>query len=155
MADLGFVLAVARGRAALARSPGVELHLLVHRVSGLAPGAYRLAPRGDALTRVAAGDFRERLRDVCLGQERAATAAVAVALVGRIAEAQAAAGARSYRDLLIESGAVAQRLYLAAESIGHAARNLAAFVDDDFNDLLGLDGRERAVLHLTLLGPGD
>ena len=54
--------------------------------------------------------------------------------------------------LLIESGAVGQRIYLAANAAGLAARNLAAFRDDDLNALLGLDGRNRAVLHLTLSG---
>ena len=43
-------------------------------------------------------------------------------------------------------------VYLAAEAQGLAARNLAAFTDKKLNDLLGLDGRRRAVLHLTMLG---
>ena len=59
---------------------------------------------------------------------------------------------RGYSDLLIEAGGIGQRIYLAAEAAGLAARNLAAFRDDDLNGLLDLDGRERAVLHLTLAG---
>ena len=62
---------------------------------------------------------------------------------------------RLYRDLLLEAGAIGQRLYLAAEAAGLAARNLAAFVDDDLNRLVGLDGRREAVVHLTMAGPGD
>ena len=65
------------------------------------------------------------------------------------------ASRRRYRDLLIESGAIGQRIYLAAESTGLAARNLAAFVDDRLNALLGIDGIQRAAVHLTMLGPGD
>ena len=42
--------------------------------------------------------------------------------------------------------------YLAAESVGLTARNLAAFLDDRLNGLLELDGEERAVVHLTMLG---
>jgi nitroreductase len=56
---------------------------------------------------------------------------------------------------LLESGAVAQRIYLAAEAVGLAARNLAAYVDDRFNELLQLDRRGRFALHLTMLGHGD
>ena len=37
---------------------------------------------------------------------------------------------------------------------GLAARNLAAFSDDDLNALLRLDGNDEAVLHLTMLGRG-
>ena len=50
---------------------------------------------------------------------------------------------------------MAQRVYLGAEALGLAARNLAAFVDDELNALLGLDGAEAAVIHLTMLGRGS
>jgi nitroreductase len=86
----------------------------------------------------------------CLFQGRAGSAAVAFTWV---AELRGAGGERFYRERLLEAGAAAQRLYLAAESLGLAARNLAAFFDDSLNDLLELDGRTRAVVHLTLLGP--
>jgi nitroreductase len=75
---------------------------------------------------------------------------VAFFLVGEIERARRAAGDRSYRDLLIESGTIGQRIYLAAEAAGLAARNLAAFRDDAVNRLL--DGSERPALHLTLVG---
>ena len=55
--------------------------------------------------------------------------------------------------LIHAAGAIGQRIYLAAEPTGLAARNLAAFRDDELNALLGLDGRREAVLHLTMLGP--
>jgi nitroreductase len=61
---------------------------------------------------------------------------------------------RGYRDVLIEAGAIGQRLYLAAEALGLAARNLAAFADEDLNRLLGFDGHSEATVHLTMLGPG-
>jgi nitroreductase len=84
----------------------------------------------------------------------AGSAAAALLMVGRLREAEAR-GDRSYRDLLIEAGAMGQRIYLSAESLGLAARNLAAFVDDDLNSLLRLSLPDRAVLHLTLLGHED
>ena len=64
-----------------------------------------------------------------------------------------AEGGRRYRDLLIDAGAIGQRIYLSAEAVGLAARNLAAFLDDDLDRLLGLE-TER-VIHLTLLGRGE
>ena len=69
--------------------------------------------------------------------------------------AASVAGDRLYRDQLLESGAIGQRLYLGAEAIGLSARNLAAFFDDSLNGLLGVDGRREAVIHLTMLGAGD
>ena len=73
-------------------------------------------------------------------------------MVGEIEAARARAGDRSYRDLLLGAGALAERIYLAAEAIDLGARNLAAFYDDPLNELAKLDGGERAVVHLTVLG---
>ena len=150
--DLGFVVEMARGHAALERTPGVDLHLAVHAVRGLSRGLYRYEPESHRLVPTRAGDLRVPLTRVCLGQKRAGVAAVGLLMVGRIEEATARRGDRSYRDLLIEAGAVGQRVYLAAGAIGLGARNLSAFTDDALNALLGFDGRREAVLHLTLLG---
>lgn len=154
--DLGFVLGAALGPAAAARPP-LELLVFVHRARGAAAGLYRArrAASGAAeLVLLRQDALDEALVDVCLGQEKAGQAAVGIAAVGDLATAAAQGGDRSYRDLCLEAGAAAQRVYLAAESVGLAARNLSAFVDDRLNELAGLDGRRRGVLHLTMLGPG-
>lgn len=149
-ADLAFVLAMARGDAPIERAPGVELFAIVHRVRGIAPGLYASDGRRLALRRQ--GDLRDALTEACLGQDKAGLVAAALLMVAQPAEAAARFGPRAYRDLLVESGAIGQRIYLAAESVGLAARNLAAFWDDDLDELLGFGPDGRAVLHLTLLG---
>ncbi|MBW2231097.1 MAG: SagB family peptide dehydrogenase [Deltaproteobacteria bacterium] len=137
--------------AARSRASEVELLLAAHRVRALQPGFYRYEPsRGLVATQL--GDMRARLVKACLGQDKAGACAAAFFMIGRLREAAQAGGDRSYRDLLIESGATGQRIYLAAEAIGLAARNLAAFRDNDLNARLDLDGEKRAVLHLTLVG---
>jgi SagB-type dehydrogenase family enzyme len=137
--------------AARSRASEVELLLAAHRVRALQPGFYRYEPsRGLVATQL--GDVRARLVEACLGQDKAGACAAAFFMIGRLREAAQAGGDRSYRDLLIESGATGQRIYLAAEAIGLAARNLAAFRDNDLNARLDLDGEKRAVLHLTLVG---
>jgi SagB-type dehydrogenase family enzyme len=146
---LGFVLAMARGPAMPA---GVELRVVAHRVAGLEPGLYGYHPAAHALEPLRRGSLARRMIRACLFQEMAGTAAAGFVGVGDVAAAAARSGERSYRDLLLEAGATAERVYLAAEALGLAARNLAAFFDDSFNELVGLDGRERATLHLTTLG---
>ena len=148
--DLAFVLAMARGDAPLERAPGVELFAIVHRVRGVAPGLY--ASDGHRLALRRAGDLRAALTEACLGQDKAGLVAAALLMVARPAEAAARSGPRAYRDLLVESGAIGQRIYLAAESVGLAARNLAAFWDDELDELLGFGPDGCAVLHMTLLG---
>jgi len=135
----------------MARCPGLGVRLVAHRVQGLAPGLYQSLPGGHALRTLRAGSLEGPLVRACLFQDLAGSAAAAFAWVAGLGCA-ATAGERSYRDQLLEAGAAAERLYLAAESLGLAARNLAGFFDDSLDDLLGLDGREFAVVHFTLLG---
>ena len=84
----------------------------------------------------------------------AGSAAVGFAMAASLGNSASELGDRRYRDLLLESGAIAQRIYLAAEALGLVARNLAAFMDDRFNRLLDFDSRGLSALHLTMLGHG-
>ncbi len=152
---LAFALKTARGHAALERAPGVDLQLAVHRVAGLDSGVYRYESAAHRLVLLRRGDLSQAMIRASLGQEMAGEAAVGFLMLGRLAAAVAQGGERSYRDLLVEAGAIGQRVYLAAEAAGLAARNLAAFRDDELNGLLGLDGQREAVIHLTMFGPGD
>jgi len=155
LADFAHILEIAHGHAALARSGNVDLYLVVHRVEALEPGLYRYDRDHHRLVTHRTGGLVREFTRVCLGQEKAGTAAVGVLMVARLGEDRGLASTRRYRDLLIESGAIGQRIYLAAESAGLSARNLAAFIDDDLNPLLGLDGQREAAIHLTMLGPGN
>ena len=149
------VLAVARANPALWHTQALELHIAAHRVGGLEPGLYRYAAPDRQLELLQPGALSEALVRACLGQRKSGTAAAAVVAVGRLAEAEAGGGARAYRDLLLDAGATAQRIYLAAEAAGLSARNLAAYYDDELDALLDLDGRTRSALHLTAVGKGD
>jgi SagB-type dehydrogenase family enzyme len=154
-ADLGFVLDAARGHPRLERAPGVALRVFAHRVEGVPAGLYLFDRDAAALAPVRTGFLADALVAACLGQDKAGEAAVGIAMVGAIEASAARRGDRAYRDLCIECGAIGQRIYLAAEALGLAARNLAAFTDARMNDLAGVDGRREAVLHLTMLGHGD
>ncbi|MBW2419127.1 MAG: SagB family peptide dehydrogenase [Deltaproteobacteria bacterium] len=155
LAALTFVLEMAHGRRVLARVPGVDLHLVIHRVAGISPGHYLYVPSSRSLDLLREGDLEGAMVRACLRQKKAGDAAVGCVMVARLGPNAVLARTRRYRDLLVEAGSIGERIYLAAESAGVAARNLAAYRDDAFNDLLGLDGREEAAIHLTMLGPGD
>jgi SagB-type dehydrogenase family enzyme len=155
LADFAHVLEMAHGHASLSRSENVDVYLVVHRVEALEPGLYRYDRDHHRLVMHRTGSLVGDFTRVCLEQEKAGSAAVGVLMVARLGEGRALASTRRYRDMLVESGAIGQRIYLAAESAGLSARNLAAFRDDDLNRLLGLDGQREAAIHLTMLGQGD
>jgi len=149
-AQLAAVLRTVRPRAT--GSAFVDVLLFAHRVEGIRAGLYMWMHDEDRLAVVREDDFTESLPRVCLGQSKAGDAAAGILCVAHLREAAARDGERSYRDLLIEAGGIAQRVYLAAEALGLSARNLAAFLDDDLDELVGIDGRDRASIHLTMVG---
>lgn len=149
---LDWIVEAAVGQPALVRAPGVELWVVAHRVADLVPGLYRVDPAASDLVALRRGDLRRPLARVCLGQQKAGSCAAAFLMVAQLRGPESSRGDRRYRDQLLESGAIGQRIYLAAEASGLAARNLAAFRDDELNELLGLDGRGRAAIHLTVVG---
>ena len=61
-------------------------------------------------------------------------------------------GERGYRFCLLEAGHIAQNLLLAASAEGLAALPIGGFIDDELNEMAGLDGVEAAVLYLVLVG---
>jgi SagB-type dehydrogenase family enzyme len=141
------VLRLARGLPALHRTGNLELYAVAHRVDGLTPGLYRYRGATSGLEPLRTGSLAAPLVAADLGQAKSGEAAVALVAVANLSDAAAAGGARSYRHLLLDAGATAQRIYLGAEACGVAARNLAAYYDDELDDLLGLDGaRARAAL---------
>ncbi len=143
------------GHPALVHRPGIDLYVAAHRVAGLHAGLLLYRHEGHRLQRIQGKPLADELVRVCLGQKKAGEAAAAIFMVAQLGPNAAHARTRRYRDLLIEAGAVGQRIYLSAEACGLTARNLAAFIDNDLNRLLGLDGSSQAVVHLTLVGVGD
>jgi SagB-type dehydrogenase family enzyme len=59
---------------------------------------------------------------------------------------------RTYRYGLVEAGHLGQNLYLAAESLGLGACAVGAFLDDEMNAMLGVDGRDEAAVYMLSLG---
>jgi SagB-type dehydrogenase family enzyme len=59
---------------------------------------------------------------------------------------------RTYRYGLLEAGHLGQNLYLAATSMGLGACAIGAFMDDDINRMLGVDGVEEAAVYMLALG---
>ena len=59
---------------------------------------------------------------------------------------------RSYRYGLIEAGHIGENAYLAAAELGLGACAVGAFMDDQINEMLGVDGVEEAVVYMLALG---
>ncbi|HSV70199.1 MAG TPA: SagB/ThcOx family dehydrogenase, partial [Methylibium sp.] len=153
-------VAAVLGALALDRPPllsgAVRAHLLVHAVTGLAPGAYRYDPARHALQPAPAtvAGMRAASRAAALEQDVIGDAAAVLLLsIARAAWATDADGpARGYRHAFLEAGLVGERAYLAAPAQGLGVCAVGAFYDAELAALAGIDPAHEWVVHLAALG---
>jgi SagB-type dehydrogenase family enzyme len=131
----------------------IETYLLLNHIEGLAPGLYRYIALQHALIEVSlAPDINDRLTHGAYDQhqvhESAATfiwVAITPRMTWRYVE-------RGFRYLHLDAGHICQNLYLASESINCGVCAIAAYLDDEINTVLELDGEERFVIYLASVG---
>ncbi len=130
-----------------------ETYLLINNVEGLKPGIYRYLALEHKLVEVdLAEDIGDRVIEGAYGQKMVKAGAVTfiwVAIPYRIAWRY---GQRSYRYLHLDIGHVAQNLYLAVENINSSCCAIAAFYDEQMNEILGIDGEEQFVIYMASMG---
>jgi SagB-type dehydrogenase family enzyme len=130
----------------------IELYAVVHNVTGLEPGIYHYAVSEHGLELVQTGDFRAAIVQAGLWQDFLGQANVCFVLSAIFQRTRFKYRERTYRYVLLETGHVGQNLYLAATSMGLGACAVGAFLDDELDDLLGLDGKEEATLYVVSVG---
>jgi SagB-type dehydrogenase family enzyme len=130
----------------------VEVYPVVHNVEGLERGVYHYAYRQHGLELIRPGDLRQRVVDQGLMQEFLGQCGAVVFLTQILGRMRPKYQDRSYRYGLVEVGHVGQNLYLAATSMGLGACGVGAFMDDDINAMLGVDGTEEAAIYLVAIG---
>jgi len=131
----------------------VETYVAASRVSGLAPGVYHWELPEERLAVVAArADAAKAAAAACLDQEMVAAAPVAFvwsAVWGRAAQKY---GDRALRYAYLDAGHLAENLHLAATALGLGACMIGAFLDDEMNALVGVDGDEESVIYAACVG---
>jgi SagB-type dehydrogenase family enzyme len=129
----------------------VELYVASLVVEGLEPGVHHYDPVAHALELVRPGRFADPLASLTYTPELASSAAVIV-LTGVTVKSRVKYGERAYRFLLIEAGHIAQNVLLTATALDLGACPIGGFVDDELDDLLGLDGLDEVSLYLIAVG---
>lgn len=131
----------------------VETYVCAARVEGIEPGVYHWELPEERLARVAArADVAQAACRACVDQEMVAQAPVTFiwsAMWGRAAQKY---GDRALRYAYLDAGHLAENLHLAATGLGYGACMIGAFFDGEMNLLLGVDGREEAVIYGASVG---
>ncbi len=130
-----------------------ETYLLINRVEGLAPGLYRyIATKHKLMKIITTEEFTDKVTKAAYNQSAIHSSAVSFIWVAIPYRMTWRYGERGHRYLLLDAGHVCQNLYLAAETISSGVCAIAAYDDEIFNKILGLDGEKEFVIYLATVG---
>jgi len=131
----------------------LETYLLINNVRDVPEGIYRFLAIEHKLVEINTQlGIADRVTEGCLGQDFIRKSAVTFVWVADAYRMKWRYGERGYRYLHLDAGHACQNLYLGAGSIDCGVCAIAAFSDDDMNDLLELDGVERFVIYVATMG---
>lgn len=131
----------------------LDTYLLVNRISDLPKGLYRFQAIDHRLISVCSNDeLASLIVQGALGQEMIRSAAICFIWVAVTERMNWRYSERGYRYLFLDAGHVCQNLYLSAQAIHAGVCAIAAFDDDQMNEIVGVDGYDEFVIYMASVG---
>jgi len=162
--DLAFLLWAAQGVTARAGShllrtaPSagalypIETYLAVENITGLAPGLFHFDVRNFGLERLTSGPPGQLVARAALNQGFIGKGAAVFIWSAVYRRNMSKYGERGLRYILMDAGHICQNLLLAAAALNLAACPVAAFYDEELNEILDLNEEEESVVYLAVVG---
>lgn len=129
-----------------------EIYLIVNNVENLEKGIYHYSSLRHSIELIREGDFRREIVQAGLNQKMLGEAGVVFVLSAVFGRTYFKYGERGYRYIYMEAGHISQNIYLQATSLGLGSVSVGAFLDKEVNQLIGIDGKEEAVIYLHPVG---
>ncbi|KUJ96084.1 MAG: SagB-type dehydrogenase domain protein [Desulfonauticus sp. 38_4375] len=129
-----------------------QLYVVARKVSDLEPGVYFFEPEKFKLEQKREGDFSSNLAKACLDQSFVGKAAFNIVLSAVFRRNMIKYGHRGLRYILLDAGHIAQNILLAATHLGLGACPVAAFFDEEVDNILQINGEEESTLYLLSVG---
>jgi len=130
----------------------LDTYLVLNRVAGLPQGVAQYDVRSAAIHLLAEGDFSQEIAAAALEQGMAAECGVVFIWVGVPGRSQPKYRDRAHRYLYMDAGHIGAQLHLAAVALGLGCCAVGAFLDDEVNALIGVDGESEAAAYLSVVG---
>jgi SagB-type dehydrogenase family enzyme len=128
-----------------------EVYLVAGKVAGLAAGVYRYLSEEHVLVKVLDGDARGALSEAAYGQEWIRQAPVSLFVSAVFERTTKKYGERgSQRYVWMDSGYLAENVYLQAEALGCGCCVAGAFADDAVKRAMKLPANEEPVCILAV-----
>ena len=130
----------------------IETYIVVNNVDGLEKGLYHYSIETHALEELRIADLAEETAHAALEQEMCAKAPVVFIWTGVFQRSKWKYAERAFRYVYLDAGHIAQNLALSAISVGMGTCQIAAFYDDEINEILGVDGEKESAIYLSIAG---
>ena len=130
----------------------VETYFSANLVEDLDPGIYHFDVEKFALDRICEGDQAEAVAKACMNQKFMAQSAVTFLWTAVFRRSMSKYGNRGLRYILLDAGHICQNTLIAAEATGCGGCPVAAFYDDEVNDLLEINGDDETILYAASVG---
>jgi len=131
----------------------LETYLAVLNVDGLDPGVYRYLPLShQVLFEFPVEHLADRLVKAVFGQSFAGRAALTFIWTAVPYRMEWRYGLAAHKVIALDAGHVCQNLYLACEAIGAGACAIAAYDQEQVDQLIGVDGEEEFAVYLAPVG---
>ncbi len=130
----------------------IETYVVAERVDEVEPGLLHFDVRGFQLERLESGHMARKVATAALGQGFISNASAVFIWSAVLRRTMSKYGNRGLRYIYMDAGHICQNLLLAADALGLGACPVAAFYDDELNDILGVDGEEETVIYMAPVG---
>jgi len=131
----------------------LETYLAILNVDGLDPGMYRYLPLSHQLVfEFSDGLLPEKMVTASLGQAYPGKSAVTFIWTAIPYRMEWRYDLAAHKVIALDAGHVCQNLYLACEAIGAGTCAIAAYDQEEMDELLGLDGEEEFAIYITSVG---
>ena len=130
-----------------------ETYLLIRNVEGVDPGLYRYLPLDHELVFLdEVENIEMRVSLACFGQQFTGAGAVTFVWATIPYRMEWRYGPLAHRVILMDVGHVCQNLYLACEAISAGTCGVAAYDQQEVDELIGVDGEEEFAVYLAPVG---
>lgn len=131
----------------------LETYLAIFNVDELDPGMYRYLPLSHQLVFEFSDDMLSKKMIIAsLGQSYPGKSAVTFIWVAIPYRMEWRYGLAAHKVIAMDAGHVCQNLYLACESIDAGTCAIAAYDQEELDELLGLDGEEEFAIYIAPVG---
>ncbi len=131
----------------------LETYLAIFNVDGVDPGMYRYLPLSHQLVFEFSDDMlSEKMVIASLGQTYPGKSAVTFIWTAIPYRMEWRYDLAAHKVITLDAGHVCQNLYLACETINAGTCAIAAYDQEELDELLGLDGEEEFAIYIASVG---